>query len=169
MRVVSVLMGVLLALTGAVALFMPELTFFSISWIIGISLIIESIGETISLMDRRKTGKASAWGFFSAAVSLIVGLVLISSIFAREVISSVLIYLIAGWVIVLGFLVVMKGIKDGKGGNFGWFSILIGLLMIAFGVLGIFSPAVIAVSTGMFAGIAVLLSGVSLIATSISY
>lgn len=165
MRVVSIILGLLMIIGGAVALFMPSLTFFSLSWLIGICIVIESIGEAVSLIDMRKNGKSSAWGFISAALSLIVGIVLISSTFAQQLLSSVLVYFIAGWIIVLGVLAMLKN----KKGSLGWLSVIIGLLMIVFGVMGILSPTIIAISTGIFAGIAVLLSGVGLIATAVSY
>jgi uncharacterized membrane protein HdeD (DUF308 family) len=169
MRAVAILMGILMIIGGFAAMMMPGMTFFSLSWLIGLCMIIESIGEIFTLADRRKSGAMDGWSVLSAVLSMIVGVALISSLYAREVLSSIFVYLIAAWIIVLGVMAIMKGRRDRESGGLSWLPTLLGLLMIFFGIIGIISPSIIAISTGMFAAIGIILTGISLSAAALSY
>ena len=169
MRVAAMLMGVIMIIGGFVAMMMPGMTFFSFSWLVGLCMIVESIGETLSLIDRKKSGNIDAWSVISAALSFIVGVVLISSLYAQEILASVFVYFIAAWIIILGILAILKGRQDQKSGNMGWLPTLLGFLMIFFGIIGLISPSMLAISTGMFAAIGIIITGISLSAAALSY
>ncbi len=169
MRVVAILFGVLMMVGGFLALSYPTMAYLSIAWLIGICILLEAIGETASLIDRRKSGRVDPWTVVSTILSFIVGALLIFSIYADMLLSAILTYLISIWIIMLGIMSVLKGSRDRKSGNMGWLPTLLGLMMILFGIVGFFSPSIIAFSTGVFAGVAIILSGIALAAQAIAY
>lgn len=154
---------------GFVAVFMSDMTFFALTWLIGLAMVVEGVGEIISLIDGRKEGKMDPWALIAAIISIILGAFIIFSEYAELVAASFIIYFVAAWLVVLGVLSVLKANRDRKEGGMGWLPLLIGLLMIAFGIIGIVSPSFIAVAISVFAGLSLILSGASLAAQAIAY
>ena len=59
MKVITIILGVLLAIGGVYCMFAPIATYATIGWLIGASMVIDGVARIVMWSELRKTGNAS--------------------------------------------------------------------------------------------------------------
>lgn len=176
MRVIAIILGVLMIIGGAYCMFAPIATYAALSWLIGITMIIEGVGSAVTWNSRRKLGFADGWTLAGAIVSIILGVFLLGSFAARVAMDVFIAYLIAFWLVFGGVMRIVTAInirryqkETGDAGDApNWILLLIlGILIIILGILCIFNPTAIMISVGFMLGLSIVCSGVGLLVVGI--
>ena len=171
-RFLVILMGVLMVAGGIYSLFRPVTTFLSTGYVIGVIIFCDAIGNIIAWFEVKKYVQVSGWYLADAIISLLFGIAVIVSLNMQLAVDLAVVYIVAIWVIVIGISRISLSIRMKKlvnalpdtFKNSRWLGILIiGILMIVFGILCICRPAVLASMLGVFIALLTIFAGTSLI------
>lgn len=171
MRVVTIILGVLLVISGIYCIMTPVAAYSALGWVIGASMIIEGVGSVILWNRFRKMGLANGWTLAEAILAIVLGVFLVGSYMLQAAVDLFIAYLIAIWLVFSGItrIVVAIAVRNGQGKEAarGWIlQVVLGVLVVICGVLCIFNPLSIMAGVGLMLGISVILVGVGLIAGS---
>ena len=169
MKVVTIILGVLLVVGGLYCMFTPVATYAALSWVIGLSMVVEGVGSVVTWSSMRKEGLANGWTLASAILSIALGVFLLGSYVLQFAVDMFIAYLIAIWLAFSGIARIVAAISVrsslGKERSRGWvLQIVLGVLVVILGVLCIFNPLSIMAGVGLMLGISVVLVGAGLIA-----
>lgn len=173
MKIITIILGVLLAIGGVYCIITPIATYSAISWLIGISMVAEGIARIILWSDLRKAGLANGWTLAGAIVSVLLGIFLLGSFVAQIAVDIFIAYLIAVWLVVAGITRIAVAVslrrEENQGaGTSNWVALLaFGVLLIILGLLCVFNPTAVMVGVGFLLGLSITLTGVGLVATAI--
>ena len=174
-KILSVILGILMIVSGIYCLATPGITFLAVGWIIGINMIADAIGNIFTWKGRKEEGLADSWTLAGAIVSLIFGIVLIGSNAMQLSVELFVAYMAALWLVVIGILRLVRSVKlhqFHKAFNTKviarrwWVVMLNGILLIAAGVFGLMNPAMTAVAIGTMMGLNIVVAGINLISTA---
>ncbi|MBQ9043488.1 MAG: DUF308 domain-containing protein [Eggerthellaceae bacterium] len=168
MKVVTIILGVLLALGGLYCMFTPIATYSTIAWLIGIAMIVEGVGSIITWNDRRKLGQASGLMLAEAIISIVLGVFLLGSFVLQFSVDLFIAYFIAIWLVIAGIARIVAAVnarnsQDQQTAS-GWVGhIVLGVLIILLGILCIINPLSVMAGVGMMLGISIVVVGVDLV------
>lgn len=177
MKVITIILGVLLAIGGVYCMFAPIATYATIGWLIGASMVIDGVARIVMWSELRKTGNASGWTLAGAIVSLLLGIFLLGSYVAQFAVDLFIAYLIAAWLVIGGITRIiaafeLRNLQKTSGpfaGSGSWASILaIGAIITILGVLCIFNPTAVMISVGFLLGLSIVTTGVALVVAGIN-
>ncbi len=176
LQVLSVILGVLLIMAGASCFVLPEMTFLMLGYIIGIVMLVEGVERMIIWFQRDRGTDQSGWTLFSAIFSLVMGVILICNDILQLTMDVFIVYMCIGWLIFLGILRIVHAFQVRKMrkeaqahdqhtelGRDWWVALILGILLVACGVIGFFVPAVVAGTIGILIGIGIIICGINLI------
>ena len=171
MKVITIILGILLAVGGIYCMFAPVATYAALGAVIGVAMIVEGVGSIVTWNSLRKAGLASGWTLAGAIISLVLGIVLLGSYAMQFAIDVFIAYFIAIWLVVAGITRVVSAIgmrnSLGKEGARGWIiQVVLGVLIAILGVLCVFNPLSIAAGVGLMLGVSIVLTGAALIAAA---
>ena len=173
-KVFMIILGILVFIGGIYCIATPGMTYLSLVWFIGIMMFVFAIQAMITYGERKRLGLANAWNLISAILACICGLAIIVSFHAELVAAEMLLYILFGWLIVVGIISVIGafGLKKlpepaekvvefitGK----WWVHLLLGILLIIAGIFGFVHPLMGAISVGMLVGIEIMISGFNMV------
>jgi uncharacterized membrane protein HdeD (DUF308 family) len=175
MKVLGIIMGVLLIIGGIYCMLTPVLTFTSLGWLVGFSMLFEGIVSILSWNKRRAIGLADGWSLAGAIISTVLAVFVLISIPMQLGIDLMLAYLAAFWLIVAGVTRTMSAFtlkrlheRDASvGGGWGWV-LAAGILLIITGAICLLHPVLTMASVGMLLGIGIVSSGCGLIMGAMS-
>lgn len=177
MKVLSAILGILLVLGGISCLMTPGLTYLTLAWIIGFAMLVNAIGDICSYSHRHALGLADGWTLAGAIISLILALFLLFSNVMQFAVSTTLIFLAAGWMIVVGIFRIVaackihafrKNLPEEDRGFLWLLTLILGILMVVGGIVGLIHPLVLAMTIGLLIGLYIILSGITLISNAFS-
>jgi len=178
MRIVSFILGALLLIGGVYCLFTPIQTYATISWLIGLSMIVEGVGDIILWNEWRKQGQASGWMLAGAIVSIVLGVMLLGSFAAQVAIDVFIAYFIAIWLVIGGIARIVTALSIRKSQTAhpalssdqpSWGVLLaLGILNVILGVLCLFNPLAIMIGVGIMLGVSIVCVGGGLIALAVN-
>ncbi len=151
-KIVSVILGILMIVSGIYCLATPGITFLAVGWIIGFNMILAG-----------------------AIVSLIFGIVLLGSNAMQLSVDLFVAYMAAIWLIVIGILRLIRSSRlhqfhktfDTKVIAKRWWVVMLnGILLIVLGILSMMNPSITAFAIGTMMGLNVLFAGINLISTA---
>ena len=168
MKVVTIILGFLLAIGGIYCVFAPVATYAAIAWLIGLSMVVEGVGGIVTWSERRKMGLANGWTLAGAIVSILLGVFLLGSYVLQFAVDMFIAYLIAIWLVVAGVTRIAAAIayrnSQGADGSRGWIGqVVLGVLVVILGILCIFNPLSIVAGVGLMLGLSIVLVGIALI------
>ena len=167
MKVLTILLGVLLAVGGIYCTIAPVETYSAIGWLIGLSMVVEGVGDAVTWNVRRKLGFANGWTLVGSIVSIVLGAFLVGSYVLQFAVDLFIAYLIAVWLVVIGIarIVAAIGARSSQGqGTSGWIvHVVLGVLIALLGILCVYNPLPIAVGVGFMLGLSIILAGVGLV------
>lgn len=165
MAVLSVIIGVILAVGGVFCMFTPFATFLAAGYIIGIMLFIYGIIALIRSIQKR----AGVPAYVTSALAIFVGFLAVFRPGGTLVIDILILVFIAIWFIVQGATSIYISIKRRKELP-GWgFGLASGIFGLAAGVLSFIFPQVEMFAVGILIGIFLIEAGLSLITVGSIY
>ena len=118
MKVVTIVLGALLLLGGLYCMFAPVATYSALGWLIGLSMIVEGVGDIVMWNNWRKEGFSNGWMLAGGIVSIVFGVFLLGSSVAQFAVDLFIAYLIAIWLVIGGIAAITVGplLQKGKDG-----------------------------------------------------
>ena len=174
-KIVSAVLGVAMIAFGVICLISPGLTFLTIGWIVGLCMTADAIANILTWNARRKEGEADGLTLAGAIVSLLFGIVLLTSDILQLSIDLFIAFMAAVWVLVIGIIRLIKSSKlhelnkvsDTQVIAKNWWLVMIsGILLVLLGILSLMNPAVTMFALGTVIGVTILFAGINLIATA---
>jgi uncharacterized membrane protein HdeD (DUF308 family) len=173
MKILAIVLGILMILSGVFCLASPGLTYMTLAWVIGVCMVVESIGDLCTYQGRRALGIADGWSLAGAIITLLLGIVLMISNTMQLTVDSLLVVFAAIWLIVMGVTRIIVAMrmhqmremlpKEIRGSRWVW-TLILGILLIVCGILGILNPTVLMLAIGLMIGLSIIISGANLIA-----
>ncbi len=164
MKVLGIISGILLMLTGFFCFSRPIFSFSSLGWLIGIMLLAAALGGIASWWEGRKTKVSTIWDLIAAVLSLVVGVLVLTNLQTRLLTDMAIITLFGVWLIVGGILRIVSAIKV-KPDLWG-FSLALGIVLILLGIYSLFHPLLSLISLGWCVAFSLLSQGINLIVVS---
>jgi len=161
MKILSVILGVLLALCGISCTFTPLATF----WEAGIFYVVLLLVCGVLGIVRAVSGKKYGINFVFSIISVIAGLLILIVPRLGLITDGMLIYIMASWFILQGIVSIVDGInskKDSETKQWIW-SVVMGVIEILLGMYSFAHPVLLAVTVGVLIGIYFTVSGINMI------
>ena len=175
-KILSVLFGIMIIADGVICLAMPGLTFLTLGYMIGVGMLLDGIGRIINWYQMDRGTEQSGWVLVSSIVSLTLGAILMGSDAMQLAMDAFIVYMAIAWLIVLGILRITHALRirkmrnnirdfqiDTTYGRNWWIALIFGVLLIVFGIIGMFSPATIIETIGTLIGVSIIIAGANLI------
>lgn len=132
MRKFGMIFGGLITLFGLSIMFTPLRTFFIIGSIVGLVLLCNGLSTLIGGLKKKSRSKS-----IEGIVTTAVGLFLLFSEMQETLTESLIIYLVAGAIVLTGLIECFIGRNLMKNKNNGIPTLIIGIISITIGVAGI--------------------------------
>jgi uncharacterized membrane protein HdeD (DUF308 family) len=157
--------GIISTVLGAIAIIVPRLASVTITYLVGILLLIGAVAFVAEAISRGSTGHR-IWSALLAVLYVFAGVWLIINPVSGTI---TLTWILAIFFLLIGVLRLIAGIASrGKVPNAGW-TIVNGVLSIVIAVLVIGDlPSSAAWAIGLLVGIQLLFDGIALIATAMA-
>lgn len=157
--------GIISVVLGAIAIILPPLASVTITYLVGILLLIGAVAFVAEAISRGSTGHR-IWSALLAVLYVVAGVWLIINPVSGTI---TLTWILAIFFLLIGVLRLIAGIASrGKVPNSGW-TIVNGVLSIVIAVLVIGDlPSSAAWAIGLLVGIQLLFDGIALIATAMA-
>ena len=174
-RIVTFILGIVMIITGMYCLMNPVMTYMTLGYVVGVNMIIDSVGGIILWHERKKEGMSSGWELAGAIASLVFGIILIGSTAMQLIVDMIIVYLAAIWLIVVGVIRIMVALRIHKVrkaldaeilGRRWWLILIAGILLIVCGVLSLFNPTGLIVAIGINFGLNIIIAGANMIAVA---
>lgn len=171
-KICCYILGILMVVGGLFCVFNPKATFLTIGYVIGITMLLDAIGNIYNWFQLSKEKQADGWQLASGIISLVFGIIIISDLQAQLSVDIVVAYLAAIWFVLRGITAIIISLKVRKFhknfetevlGSKWWHRTITGILLILFGIISIAHPAVIATYIGIFIGLGIIACGADLI------
>ena len=180
-KILSVLFGVMIIVDGVICLALPGLTFLTLGYMIGLGMLLDGIGRIINWYQMERGTEQSGWVLASAIISLIFGMILMGSDAMQLVMDAFIVYMAIAWLITLGILRITHALRirkmrsnirdfqpDTPFGRNWWIALIFGILLIVFGIIGMFAPATVIETIGTLIGLSIIIAGANLIHFGVS-
>ncbi|ASJ22430.1 hypothetical protein BHAMNSH16_12570 [Brachyspira hampsonii] len=156
-RVLWLIFGILLIISGAATLFNPIETVLMLAYIIGFLTIFSGISSIFYFFSlKHKSG--STLILLDGIVSAICGIIIISNL---QISGAFIPYMVAFFVIVRGVVAISSSIELKNLGYNQWgLSILSGILTLIAGIILTFNPILGAVYISVIVGLSLILYGI---------
>ena len=170
MRILTILSGVLMILTGAFCFMNPGQTFLVLAFIIGLVMVINGIIHTLAYLIGRglhNKGDNNGWILTEALITLVLGILILCN---QLVVDAAIPMVFGIWVVVSGILRIEASThinKEKKKSNFRT-TFITGLLTVAIGVFGFINPMIGWLSTAILLGLFMLMQGINVLELGIN-
>ena len=167
-KIIGIILGILMCVGGFYCLMFPDITFSSITIIFAITLFESAAGYFFLWRTVKLLGGKSFLLFITAILSIICGVSLLTNVVTQLFVESFVLTLISVYMIIAGVLGVVNAIKFAKltGARF-ILSIILGIVLIACGILSLTNPVALALSIGTMMALDIMATGFVLIILSI--
>lgn len=168
----GIIIGILMIVSGIYCIANPSITYLVIGYVIAFNMIFDAIGRIYMWWQFKKNDEVDTWLFASGILSAICGTILIVDVAALISVDIFIAYLIATWLLVHSVISIIRAFRIRKFhkdfntiviGEYWWFNLLLSCFMCIFAVLSIINPVIIMTSIGIFIGLGVITSGVSMV------
>ena len=173
-KIIQLIIGITLAAAGIYCILSPGVTISVLAWIIGLFMVILALNRIGVWRERRALGFGDNYELISAILSLIFGIALIASNFFQFMISTFIIYILAGWIAMLGVfrLLVASNLRKLDADisvriNNYHTQMIVGVLLILIAVLIFIKPSIVTAVLGIFIGACLLLFGVQQVISAV--
>ena len=170
MRMLTIIGGALMLLTGIFCFINPGQTFLAIAFVIGLVMVLNGLIHICAYMLGRgwnNKGDNNGWILTDALITLLLGILVL----CNQLVADTAIPLVFGmWVLVSGILRIESAThinKDKKISNFRS-AMLTGILTSLIGLFGFINPLVEWLSTIILLGIFMVMQGINIIELGIN-
>ena len=170
MRILTIISGILMILTGAFCFMNPGQTFLVLAFIIGLVMVLNGVIHALAYLIGRglhNKGDNNGWILTDALITLILGILILCN---QLVVDAAIPMVFGIWVVVSGILRIEASThinKDKKRTNFRT-TLVTGILTVATGVFGFINPMIGWLSTALLLGIFMVMQGVNVLELGIN-
>lgn len=171
-KIVGVIVGVLMIISGIYCLFAPELTYLGIGYVIGVSMLLDAIGRIYAWWQYRKAGAADGWMLAGAVLSAVFGFILIGNGAAQLSVDVFIAYMAAIWILAHAIIAIIRSFRARKLhkelntrwiGRRWWMTLIFGIMLCIFAILSLMNPTIIMAAIGTFIGLGIIVTGADII------
>lgn len=166
-KIIQLVIGITLACTGIYCIISPGVTVAVLAWIIGLFMVILALNRIGVWKERRALGFAENYELVNAILSLLFGIALIVSNFFQTMVSTVIIYILAAWIAMLGIfrLLIASNLRRLEADTSLFINnyhaqMIGGVVLILIAVLIFIRPSIVTAILGIFIGVCLLLFGI---------
>lgn len=173
MKALSIVLGLLLIVGGIMSIVNPASIMMSLGTLMGLFILVHGVGSLITYFRFRPW--AEGWGAAGAILSIVLGILLMTSAMLKLYANLVLVFAAGLWMLSAGVVGVVMAVRLFKMGRTrsrgrhgtGWaVLLLLGIVLIGLGVVAFVHPVVSAMTIGVLLGVHVIAAGVELIAAA---
>ncbi len=170
MRILTIISGILMILTGAFCFMNPGQTFLVLAFIIGMVMVINGIIHSLAYFIGRglhNKGDNNGWILTEALITLILGILILCN---QLVVDAAIPMVFGIWVVVSGILRIEASThinKEKKKTNFKT-TLITGILTVLLGVFGFINPMIGWLSTAILLGLFMLMQGINVLELGIN-
>ncbi len=175
MRLISVILGIILIAGGVMAIVSPDAVALSFGLLIGLYILIHGMGTLINQYRFRHWG-SDGWAVGGAILAILLGAALMTGANFSWFPILAVVFVAGLWILSAGIVCVSTAFRMRRIGqvlpwekprvDWLWF-LLLGILLIAMGVLAYVHPMLGVVTISVLLGVYVISAGVHLIALSL--
>ena len=165
MRILTIISGILMVLTGVFCFVNPGQTFLALAFVIGIVMVINGIIHTMAYLIGRgfhNRGDNNGWILTDALITLLLGILVL----CNQLVADTAIPMVFGmWILVSGILRIEAAThidRTRKTGNF-MTTLITGVLTVVIGIFGFINPLVMLLNTTILLGIFLAMEGINII------
>ena len=165
MRILTIISGILMVLTGAFCLMNPGQTFLSLAFVVGLIMVLNGLIHALAYFIGRglhNRGDNNGWILTDALLTLLLGILIL----CNQLVADTAIPLVFGmWMLVAGILRIEASThidKERKRSNFRT-TMITGILTVLVGLFGFINPLVQWMTTAVLLGIFLVMQGVNVI------
>ena len=175
-KTLFVILGILMILAGITCFFTPIETSSAIPFIFGLAMVIDGIGRIIAWFSIREYAPQSGWVLASSIISLVFGLMLVTSPMLQLSVGVFVVLLTGWWILALGIIRIVHAFhllkikRESPDFAFGemvgsnwWVALILGLLLGVLGVIVILNPLLGLGVIGVVVGCGMITAGINLI------
>lgn len=165
MRILTVISGVLMVLTGAFCFMNPGQTFLALAFVVGLVMVINGLIHALSYFIGRglhNKGDNNGWILTDALITLLLGILILCN---QLVVDAAIPMVFGMWVLVSGILRIEAAShinREKKHINF-LTTMLTGILTVLVGLFGFINPMVTLLSTVFLLGMFLVVQGINVI------
>ncbi len=164
MKVLRIIIGVVLLITGIWCLFTPFSTYLSIAWILGFVMLFEGVMSIVTYcMTHKQNAMVTGWDLFEGIITSIFALIILS----HQLLTDVMLpYCFGVWMMVSGVTRIVEAFKKKSVTQKSkiWIALLVvGILCILVGIYALFHPILAAFSLGVLIGFILIMQGINFI------
>lgn len=165
MRILTVISGVLMVLTGAFCFMNPGQTFLALAFVVGLVMVITGLIHALSYFIGRglhNKGDNNGWILTDALITLLLGILILCN---QLVVDAAIPMVFGMWVLVSGILRIEAAThinREKKRMNFIT-TMTTGVLTVLIGVFGFINPLVMWLSTVFLLGAFLVMQGINVI------
>lgn len=165
-KVLWILFGILMIISGIIALFNPLNTLIMLAYIIGFLMILSGVSALFYFADIRGSTGAS-WVLLNGIISVIFGIIILANI---QITGAFIPFLAAFWAIFQGIISIVSSFDMKKVGVNRWYLMLIGgIISLIIGIILTFHPVLAALVVSVMVGIALIFYGILTIGFCLSF
>ncbi|MBO5155031.1 MAG: DUF308 domain-containing protein [Eubacterium sp.] len=173
-KIIKLVIGISLAFAGIYCIISPGVTVAALAWIIGLFMVIHALSRIGVWKERKALGFAENYELVSAILSLVFGAALIASNFFQTIVSTMIIYILAAWIAMLGIfrLLVASNLRRLEADTSVFINnynaqMIGGVVLILIAVLIFIRPSIVTAILGMIIGACLLAFGVQQVVSAI--
>ena len=173
-KIIKLVIGISLACAGIYCIISPGVTVSILAWIVGIFMVVMALSRIGVWQERKALGFAENYELVSAILSLLFVAALIVSNFFQFMVSTVIIYILAAWIAMLGIfrLLVASNLRRLEADTSVFINnynaqMIGGVLLLLIAILIFIRPSIVTAMLGIFIGVCLLLFGVQQIISAV--
>lgn len=165
MRILTIISGVLMVVTGAFCLMNPGQTFLSLAFVVGLVMVLNGLIHGLAYFIGRglhNRGDNNGWILTDALITLLLGILIL----CNQLVADTAIPMVFGiWMQVAGILRIEAATRIDKQRKLSNFrtTMITGILTVLVGLFGFINPLVQWMTTAVLVGIFLVMQGVNVI------
>ena len=170
MRILTIIGGILMVLTGAFCFSSPGQTFLAFAFVVGLVMVLNGTIHAVAYLSGRglhNKGDNNGWILTDALITLLLGILVL----CNQLVADTAIPMVFGmWVLVTGILRIEAAThinKEKKHKNFR-VTMITGVLTTLIGLFGFINPLVAWLSTTFLLGFFMVMQGINIIELGIN-
>ncbi len=165
MRILTIISGIFMVLTGVFCFMNPGQTFLSLAFIVGLVMVINGLIHALAYFIGRglyNRGDNNGWILTDALITLLLGILIL----CNQLVVDIAIPMVFGiWMLVSGILRIEAATHIDKSRKLSNFrvTIITGVLTVMVGIFGFINPLVIWMTTAVLVGMYLVMQGINII------
>jgi uncharacterized membrane protein HdeD (DUF308 family) len=154
---ISLLMGILFLVIGIIIIKKPIDSFYAMSFILGLPLVVSGGIEIVITFQNRKNLPQWSLFFMSGIVDFLIGLFLMTN---PDIILFIITFLIGVLLLIRAIASVRKAIVQKEQSNKNWiYSLLLGILLLGFTIYLVINPKLLGAAIAFWIALALIIFG----------